>query len=104
MDSIPQSPSPENLGNRLKRLRKQTHLTAKEVAHRLGVATSTYREWEMGRAIRGEPYPALCEVLNVSLHELLLGERSPDQQTIMSEIDAIEARLQALRRLVRENI
>lgn len=43
-------------GTRLKRLRSQAGLTAEQVAKKLKFATSTYREWEYGRAIQGEPY------------------------------------------------
>jgi transcriptional regulator with XRE-family HTH domain len=52
-------------------------MTAKEVAHAIGAAESTYRAWEAGRAIQGEePYVALARVFQIPLHELLTGQPS----------------------------
>lgn len=61
-------------GHRLRQLRNKQDLSASEVAYALGVSVSTYREWENGRAIRGEPYSQLAKILQVSLSELLTGE------------------------------
>jgi transcriptional regulator with XRE-family HTH domain len=59
------------LGKRLKRLRQKRSLPSQAVASAVGVSVSTYREWENGRAISGEPYAALAKVLNSSVHEIL---------------------------------
>lgn len=46
-----------------------------EAALALSVSPSTYREWEYGRAIRGEPYAKIAQIFHVTLSELLLGEK-----------------------------
>jgi transcriptional regulator with XRE-family HTH domain len=66
----------EKLGVRMKKIRQTKRLSVKEAAKRAGVAASTYREWEYGRAIRGEPYVNIAKALEVSLHELLTGKRT----------------------------
>ena len=53
-----------------------------EVAARTGVPLTTYREWEYGRAIQGEPYGAIAKVLEVSLEELLPGKRPETRQAL----------------------
>ncbi len=63
----------DRLQDRLKVLRERRGLSVAEVARRVGVPVSTYREWEYGRAIRGEPYLALAQVFEVSVYELLAG-------------------------------
>lgn len=57
-------------GERLRVLREKRGLTLKGTANLVGVPISTYREWEYGRKILGEPYLKLAEVFEVSLNEL----------------------------------
>lgn len=85
----------EKIGARLRRLRVGRSLSTIEVASRLGVAPSTYREWENGRAIRGEPYEKLALILGASLQEVLLGERfkSSEALRVMDEVEAGLAKL-----------
>ena len=66
----------EKLGDRLKRLRSENGLSVKQVADFLAIAPSTYREWENGRQIRGEPYGQLAKVFKVEVGELITGKRS----------------------------
>jgi transcriptional regulator with XRE-family HTH domain len=66
----------EKFNERLKRLRQIKNLSVKEVANEIGVSTSTYREWEYGRKINGEPYSLLASVFEVDLSELLTGRSS----------------------------
>jgi len=88
-----------DLGTRLKRFRKQRNLTVAEIARRIPVSESTYRDWENGRAIKGEPYVRLARVFDVSLNELF-GE-SPSEDTssadAAAEIEAIQQLLNRLR-------
>jgi DNA-binding transcriptional regulator YiaG len=42
----------EPLNQRLERLRREKGLTAKAMAKLIGVAESTYREWEYGRGLK----------------------------------------------------
>ena len=64
----------ESIAERLKRLRVKRGLSIKETATLAGVSVSSYREWEYGRAIRGEPYAQLADVFKVPIAELITGE------------------------------
>jgi transcriptional regulator with XRE-family HTH domain len=68
-----------DFSKRLKQMRENRKLKASQVAEALGIAPSTYREWEYGRAILGHgPYVRLADILGVSLNELLRGESEND--------------------------
>ena len=86
----------DRLGDRLRRLRPDSDLSIEEVARRLGISSSTYREWENGRAIRGEPYVKMRDFFQVSLEELMTGKKG-DQAKILREIDTIERHVKVLR-------
>lgn len=79
----------ETFGQRLKRLRLQAELGIGEAAKAIGVSPSTYREWEYGRAIRGEPYAKIALAFDVTLSELLLGEKY-SKSKVMGLADALE--------------
>lgn len=69
-----------NIGKRLKYLRERQGLSVSTVAEALGIAVSTYRDWENGRAIQGEPYVKMARVFDTSLSYLLTGEHpSPSE-------------------------
>lgn len=89
----------EAFGKRLRRLRTAQKITMKELAQKIGVPVSTYREWEYGRSIVGEPYPRLADALRVSLSELLLGD-AHNKNELFVEIYAIEDHLLKLKRKV----
>lgn len=55
---------------RLKAIRLKKDLSMRNAAKLIGVPESTYREWEYGRAIRGEPYPKIADSYGISLEEL----------------------------------
>ncbi len=63
------------IANRLRELRKEKKLSLAGVAQAIGVPVSTYRDWEYGKAIRGEPYERIAEIFDVSLNELLSSKR-----------------------------
>ena len=86
----------ELFATRIKRLRLGTRLSLKDMANRLGVPVSTYREWEYGRTIRGQPYMRMAEVLGVSVLELLTG-KTPSNQSVFKEIKTIEKHLAMLK-------
>lgn len=86
----------ETFHARLKRLREQRGLTMKEMAKAVGVPESTYREWEYGRAIQGEPYIAMASVLEVTLQELLSGKK-PSRAKLLEKIGQIEGHLRELK-------
>jgi len=68
------------LADRMRKLRVERDLTAREVAQSVNVPESTYRAWEAGRAVRGEPYVALSKVFGISVHELLSGVKPRSQE------------------------
>jgi len=59
------------ISERLRELRKKKKLSLASVALAIDVPVSTYRDWEYGKAIRGEPYERLAELFEISLAELL---------------------------------
>src|SRR4051812_20847483 len=80
---------------RLRRLRENKKFTMKEVAKRIGVPETTYREWEYGRMIQGQPYVAMASVFGVSLSELLAGKvtHSLEIHEALIQIETAVARL-----------
>ena len=89
---------PEPISRRLRRLRTQRGLSVAEIAEKLQVSQSTYRDWEYGRQIRGEPYAALAEILDVTVSELLFG-KTPSK-AVAEHLEAIESNLRKLRALL----
>ena len=85
----------EKFNKRLKTLRTMKGLTMKEVAQATDVPLSTYREWEYGRAIQGEPYLKIAQALSVSLSELLTG--SSRNSEVWRELELIEHHIKNLR-------
>jgi transcriptional regulator with XRE-family HTH domain len=77
---------------RLRRLREDRRLSMREVAKLINVPETTYREWEYGRAIRGEPYIKIARALGVSLEELL-GDEAHRPEDLERDIDQIIGRL-----------
>ncbi|MCB9027124.1 MAG: helix-turn-helix transcriptional regulator [Bdellovibrionaceae bacterium] len=87
----------QDLCHRLKKYREAKGLKVREVAALLGVSVSTYRDWEYGRSIKGEPYEKLAEIYGVSVHQLLTGyQASP--KAILGKIEKLEADLKFLKR------
>lgn len=80
----------ESLGSRLKNFRLLRRLSVAEVARALKVAETTYRDWEKGGAIRGEPYSQLAMIFNTSLSVLMLGN-GEDRLEIEKDLVLIEA-------------
>lgn len=61
----------ETMSKRLIKFRKAKQLTQKQVAEFICVPATTYRDWEYGREIQGEPYYKLTELFEISLSELM---------------------------------
>jgi transcriptional regulator with XRE-family HTH domain len=80
-----------DFGPRLNHFRKQRSLTVAEVARRIQVSESTYRDWENGRAIKGEPYIKLAGVFEISLNDLfgLSDSGSTESTNIDQEVESI---------------
>ena len=80
---------------RLKHIRLQRQLSLRKVAQAAEVPVSTYREWEAGRKIIGEPYEKIAQALNVSLYTLLTGKTSSLLETlgILSQMESLMQQL-----------
>jgi len=86
-------------GERLRKLRTQKGLSQKQVADLIDVPKSTYRDWEYGKQIVGEPYVILAEALGVSLTELLTGQKSFEREILLN-IDELEKHIRLIRKAV----
>lgn len=78
------------LGKRLRSFRMEKGLSIEKVATQIGVATSTYREWESGRAITGNPYQKLASVLGVGVYQIL-GIEDTSKEELISYLNDLEA-------------
>ena len=87
--------------NRLKELRVARRLTQKETAKLVGVQQSTYRQWEYGQAITGEPYPQLAKAFNISLDTLFnieTNEKKSREGFRFNCLNCTKYKVQALKR------
>ncbi len=89
----------KTISQRLKVYRLKKGLNQKEVAHALGISPSTYRDWEYGTAIQGEPYLKLAAILGIPLVELMTGERSGVREILLA-LSEIERVVEDTRRIV----
>ena len=80
---------------RLKFHREQRGIKIKDMANLLGVSISTYRDWEYGRSITGEPYMEMAKILEISLNELLTGNKITPIQ-IRQKLEAIKIQMNEL--------
>jgi transcriptional regulator with XRE-family HTH domain len=78
-----------HIGIRMKALRKNAGLSVAEAAQAAKIPVSTYREWENGRQIKGEPYVRIANALNANLQELMTGEK-PNSSDLIRKIAEIE--------------
>ena len=81
------------LGSHLKQLRARKKLTLREVAELLDIPVSTYRDWEYGKAIQGEPYVKLAKIFGVSLSELLMDAPAASRDDLLRALEEARARL-----------
>ena len=66
----------EKIGKFIFEMRKQKGLTQKELAEKVGISDKTISKWECGNSIPDITYlEALCNSLDISVNELLSGER-----------------------------
>lgn len=66
----------EKIGKFISKLRKEKNMTQEELAEKLGVSSKSISRWETGRNMPDlSLLKLLCEILGVSINELLSGER-----------------------------
>lgn len=78
----------DEFNKRLKKLRLERKLTMRAAAKLIGIPETTYREWEYGRKIQGEPYLSIANAFGVSISELLEDESAG--LTIEQRLDRIK--------------
>lgn len=70
----------EKIGLFIKQLREDKGWTQEELANKLFIVRETVSKWERGKRVPEiETLKQLAEVLNVSIEEILAGERSPKE-------------------------
>lgn len=73
---------------RLKKLRKQAHLTQTEVAEKLGISQQAYASWERGiKKPTQDNLVKIAQILNVSI-DYLIG--TSDESVKADELDNVE--------------
>ncbi len=73
----------EKIGKFIADLRKEKELTQKELADKIGVTDRAVSKWENGRGMPDvSSLRTICDVLGISLNELLSGERIKEEDKI----------------------
>lgn len=74
------------IGNFIADLRKEQNLTQRMLAEKIGVTDRAVSKWENGRGLPDVSYmKKLCEILGISVDELLSGERIPKEKRISAK-------------------
>ena len=69
------------IGQFIKAIRKEKNYTQREVAERLGISEKTISKWETGNGLPEVSLMLpLCELLEISVNELLSGERLDEKR------------------------
>jgi len=69
----------EKIGKFIASCRKELNLTQEQLAEKLGVSNKTVSRWENGNSFPDVSLlQPLCELLNISVNELLVGEKIPE--------------------------
>ncbi len=70
----------EKIGLFIAKLRKESKMTQKELAEKIGVTDRAISNWENGRRIPDVSlYQKICETFGITLNELFSGERVEDK-------------------------
>lgn len=70
----------EPFHKRLRRLREQKKISSSQFARQIGVAQSTYSDWENGRGLKLPPYECISQVLAITVSELVTGQKGPTHE------------------------
>ena len=98
----------EKIGNFIAQCRKQKKMTQYELGEKLGVSEKSISNWENGRNMPDlSLFKPLCEELNITINELLSGEKISDDQyeekfeeNIMNTINYSNQKLEKKNQLV----
>ena len=71
----------EKIGKFIQTTRKQNNMTQKDLANELGVSDKLISKWETGNGMPDiSLINSLCEILHISINELLSGESLPPEK------------------------
>lgn len=95
----------------IRRIRKSQRITQEEMAHRLGISLTAYRDLEKGStSMMNANVARIALLLNTSIEELLLGYRpvqmperilKEEQEKYGNHIDTMKKRIDDLEKLVK---
>ena len=86
-----------SFGKRLLKFRTAQDKSSRQMAEEIGVPISTYRDWEYGKLIRGEPYVKIADALGITLDELLRDQPADKAELLVALEKARNGILLALR-------
>ena len=67
-------------GNTIRKVRENRNLTQVQLGEQIGVSGKTVSKWETGKGLpEVSLMMPLCETLNITVNELLSGERIPEE-------------------------
>ena len=73
------------IGERIRKIRKEMHIRQKEMAEALGIVPAYLSEIENGRGNPGpDLFVKLASIYNIDLHYLFLGEETSPSKTVKS--------------------
>ncbi len=68
------------IGKFISEMRKQSGATQRELAEKIGISDKTISKWECGKSMPDLSYlESICAALNVSVNELISGERLSEE-------------------------
>ncbi len=74
----------KSIGDFIQELRKENGLTQKELASQIGISDKTISKWENGNSVPDTSMLlSLCKALDISVNELLSGNKLPPEQYSM---------------------
>jgi HTH-type transcriptional regulator, cell division transcriptional repressor len=99
--SIFDQSAPGTLAQRIVKAREAAGFTTAQLAHRLGVRTSTLASWESGKAEpRTNRLAMLAGLLSVSPTWLLCGRGTAPHETGEADVDSLKTSLSELRSMI----
>lgn len=73
--------SQNQIGGFIQQLRKEKGMTQKELGKRINVSDKTISKWENSNSIPDTSIlPDLCKTLDISVNELICGEKMPPEE------------------------
>lgn len=96
----------EKIGKFILELRKSNNMTQQDLAIKLGVTDRAISKWENGRGLPDlSLLIPLCEILNISINELLSGEKLDDnlyktklEENIVNVIDYSDGKIRKIKK------